>query len=227
MKKIFLLLFLSLLANNLFAQFSNYKSGTSISDKSVRYGLVLGMNSSTYDNSLYSSRIGLQAGAKAEFSLENIGHGIYLDAALLFAEKGAKLDMGVLGDVSVKAYYLELPVSIGYKYIINEKFSIFCKGGLWFEYGLTGKTSASSVFDDLVNNVYEDNTNDSEDNYSTDPFKYDIKRFDCGWAISAGAELNKKIQGTIGLEYGLTNVNKEEGLSLKNRNLYLSIAYLF
>ena len=53
------------------------------------------------------------------------GSGAYMDFAALLTLKGAKIDGGSLASIKFNPYYLEVPVRVGYKYAVNEDFSLF------------------------------------------------------------------------------------------------------
>ena len=52
-----------------------------------------------------------------------------------------------------------------------------------------------------------------------------LKRFDFGLGLKAGVEFRKKYQVAISYDFGLVEVIKEVGM--KNRNLMISLGYMF
>lgn len=61
----------------------------------------------------------------------------------------------------------------------------------------------------------------SEDIFGDDGFK----RFDFGLGLKAGVEFNKKYQVALSYDFGLIDVQKD--LGMKNRNLMISLGYMF
>lgn len=164
--------------------------------KPVRYGVMAGMNVSSITD--LDSKIGFHAGAKAEIGLPQVTNGLYLDAGALLSLKGAKN-----GDVKFHAYYLEVPVHLGYKYELNDDFALFGNAGPYIGIGLFGKTGDIKTFSDAL-----------------------LKRFDFGLGLKAGFELKKKYQVAVGYDFGLLNVAQGDG-DAKNGNFMFSLAYMF
>ena len=188
----------------------------------LKYGIVGGMNVSNYSSSLFSSKIGFHIGGKCEMDLSQLLKGTYVEGGILLSLKGAKLDWGELGKMSMNPYYLEFPISMVYKYSVNKDMKISGKLGPYFGYGLFGKQKWSEgAF---------------SDSGSADLFKGEegIKRFDTGIGLFIGAEFQDKYQIYIGNEWGLTSINKDnssEGIdlanNLKNKNFTIALSYLF
>ena len=64
------------------------------------------------------------------------------------------------------------------------------------------------------------------DSASEDIFGNDgLKRFDFGLGLKAGVEFSKKYQFAISYDFGLVEVAKD--LGMKNRNLMISLGYMF
>ena len=71
------------------------------------------------------------------------------------------------------------------------------------------------IFDEIGGNSA------SEDIFGDDG----LKRFDLGLGLKAGVEFSKKYQVAISYDFGLVEVIKEVGM--KNRNLMISLGYMF
>ncbi len=164
----------------------------------LKWGVVAGMNVSKYTITGFDSRIGFHAGVKAELGLSQDanGSGAYMDFAALLTLKGAKIDGGSLASIKFNPYYLEVPVRVGYKYAVNDDFSLFGSVGPYMAVGLFGKAKDDG-----------------------------LKRFDFGLGLKAGVEFSKKYQVAISYDFGLVEVIKEVGM--KNRNLMISLGYMF
>lgn len=183
---------------------------------------MAGMNVSKYTITGFDSRIGFHAGVKAEVGLSQDanGSGAYMDFAALLTLKGAKVDGGSLASITFNPYYLEVPVRVGYKYAVNDDFSLFGSVGPYIAVGLFGKAKAK------VDGDYFDFDEIGGNSASEDIFGDDgLKRFDLGLGLKAGVEFSKKYQVAISYDFGLVEVIKEVGM--KNRNLMISLGYMF
>ena len=209
----------------------------------LKWKVVGGMNISTM--SFFDSKAGFHLGTKAQLDLPQVIDGMYVNAGALFSQKGAKLDMGDMGYEKINAYYLEIPIHVGYKYDINDNFSVFGEAGPYFAVGLGGKTKTEEL-------VYDNSSWNPEhfEKVRKETYEYDtfgnggLKRFDLGLGIHAGVEFKKKFSLSIGYDWGLLNVakNQNEGAdsdypledgeidvvtSIKNGNLSLTLGYTF
>ncbi|WP_073343796.1 porin family protein [Bacteroides congonensis] len=186
----------------------------------LKWGVMAGMNVSKYTITGFDSRIGFHAGVKAELGLSQEASGAYMDFAALLTLKGAKIDAGSLASFKMNPYYLEVPVHIGYKYAVNDDFALFGSAGPYIAVGLFGKAKAK-VDGDLVDLGEFGGNSASEDIFGDDGFK----RFDFGLGLKAGVEFSKKYQVAISYDFGLVEVAKD--LGMKNRNLMISLGYMF
>lgn len=146
--------------------------------ENLKWGLMAGMNVSKLSSTGFDSKIGYHVGVKAELGLPQLANGVFVDAAALISAKGSKTDMGDLGSQKINATYLDIPIHIGYKYAVNEKFNIFGSFGPYAAIGLFGKTKVEELDysdeGDLINVSEKYNT------FGNDGFK----RFDFGWAFA-------------------------------------------
>lgn len=183
----------------------------------LRWGVAAGMNVSNLKVSGFDSRIGFHAGAKAELGLPQVTEGAYLDFGALLSLKGAKVDGGSLGSIKMNPCYLEIPIHIGYKYAVNDNFTLFANAGPYFGIGLFGKLKTTGS----IKNELESLAGKSSENiFGDDGFK----RFDFGLGLKAGMEFSKKYQLSIGYDFGLTETSDA---GTKNRNLMISLGLMF
>lgn len=190
----------------------------------LKWGVMAGMNVSKYTITGFDSRIGFHAGVKAEVGLSQNanGSGAYMDFAALLTLKGAKVDGGSLASITFNPYYLEVPVRVGYKYAVNDDFSLFGSVGPYIAVGLFGKAKAKVDGDYLDVDFDEIGGNSASENI----FGEDrLKRFDFGLGLKAGVEFSQKYQVAISYDFGLVEVIKD--LGMKNRNLMISLGYMF
>ena len=186
----------------------------------LKWGVMAGMNVSKYSITGFDSRIGFHAGVKAELGLSQEASGAYMDFAALLTLKGAKIDGGSIASIKFNPYYLEVPVHVGYKYAVNDDFALFGNVGPYIAVGLFGKAKAK--VDGNIADLGELGTNSaSEDIFGDDG----LKRFDFGLGLKAGVEFSKKYQLAISYDFGLVEVAKD--LGMKNRNLMISLGYMF
>lgn len=188
----------------------------SVNAQSLRWGVVAGMNVSNYDfavSDVFDPRVGFHAGVKGEWVFSQKVPGLYLDFGALLTTKGGKMDAeiedtGEPTTLKLQPYYLEIPVHVGYKHAFTDKFAIFGNVGPYFGIGLFGKMKAAG---------------ESIDYFGDGAFD----RFDFGLGLKAGVEFSQKYQLSIGYDWGLVNVIDAEGLDWKNKNLMISLGYLF
>lgn len=186
----------------------------------LKWGVMAGMNVSKYTITGFDNRIGFHAGVKAELGLSQEASGAYMDFAALLTLKGAKIDGGSIASIKFNPYYLEVPVHVGYKYAVNDDFALFGSVGPYIAVGLFGKAKAK--VDGNIADLGELGTNSASENIFGDD---GLKRFDFGLGLKAGVEFSKKYQVAISYDFGLVEVAKN--LGMKNRNLMLSLGYMF
>ena len=186
----------------------------------LKWGVMAGMNVSKYTFTGFDNRVGFHAGVKAELGLSQEASGAYMDFAALLTLKGAKIDGGSLASIKFNPYYLEVPVRVGYKYAVNDYFSLFGSVSPYMAVGLFGKAKLK-VDGDIADIAELGGNSMSEDIFGDDG----LKRFDFGLGLKAGVEFSKKYQVAISYDFGLVEVIKEVGM--KNRNLMISLGYMF
>lgn len=186
----------------------------------LKWGVMAGMNVSKYTFTGFDNRVGFHAGVKAELGLSQEASGAYMDFAALLTLKGAKIDGGSIATVKFNPYYLEIPVHVGYKYAVNEDFALFGSVGPYLAVGLFGKAKLK-VDGDIADIAELGDNSMSEDIFGDDG----LKRFDFGLGLKAGVEFSKKYQIAISYDFGLVEVAKD--LGMKNRNLMISLGYMF
>ncbi|MEE1546236.1 MAG: porin family protein [Prevotella pectinovora] len=221
MKKIFLFVICALMSVCTFAQ------------SKINWEGQAGLNISKYNTVLYGSNMGFHVGVRGQMDVPSLFNGAYINAGALFSLKGASIDMGELADGKSSAYYLDIPVHLGYKHTVNDNFSVFGEFGPYFAFGLFGKTDSNTIdYDDDYEQVSSYESHNTFDEF---------KRFDFGLGIRLGVEFRQKYTFSIGYDFGLANTwnknwEKEESEyddeinlveDVKNRNLTISIGYKF
>ncbi len=176
--------------------------------------IVAGINLS--DMSELDSKIGFHIGARGEIMLPSVCNGFYANGAALITLKGAEKDYGRELDFNCNAYYLEIPIHAGYKYVLDDDLAFFGEFGPYFSIGLFGKSKLAT----------------EDESIKVDTFSEDggVKRFDFGLGFRLGTEINKHFTASVGYDFGLVDVaddEYDESPSIKNSNLYVSFGYKF
>ena len=169
-------------------------------------------------------------GVKAEMALPQVAEGVYLEFGGLLTSKGAKFNYGSLVNLKLNPYYLEIPVHMGYKYVINENFAVFGNAGPYAAIGVFGKIKAKADLSSAGGNIdWEEwgiDPSDLKGEGSENIFGKDkMKRFDLGLGIKTGVEFNQKYQVAISYDWGLLETIDDS--DWKNRNLMISFSYMF
>ena len=188
----------------------------SVGAQEFKWGVTGGLNISSPTD--YDSQVGYNAGVKGEYSFKK-GKGFYLDFGVLLSKKGWKskwyYDMESTNNMRWKAdsHYLNIPIQLGYKIPVGSKCSLFTGVGPYFGVGLFGKykfisenkeeTLAKNVFDDYIN------------------------RFDWGIGAKIVVECMRYLQLSIGYDWGLKKIRQDKLNDNKNRNLNVSMTFLF
>ena len=106
----------------------------------IKFGVTAGLNVSNLTD--LNSKASFHAGIKAE---KLITENVYIEGAILYSAKGAKLDFGDLGSNKINANYIEVPVHVGYKYNINPDLALMGSFGPYFAYGVGGKMKVTEL----------------------------------------------------------------------------------
>ena len=181
----------------------------------VRFGVTGGMNvTGITDLGDTESRIGFNLGLRGEY---NFSKNVYVNAGLLWSMKGAKYDAeiaGYKGTFKVNPSYLEIPIAVGGRYFISDGLSIFAETGPYFAVGVCGKSKT----DVKIGNI---KSTEKVDFFGDDGSG--AKRFDAGWGLRAGVEVNK-FQVHLGYEHGFVNIFDDD---CKNWNFNVGVSYMF
>ena len=180
-------------------------------EKKATFGIKAGVNISNigstdekeFDNT--KSNAGFHAGVTLDYAFTPQW---YLLTGLEYSVKGVTIEMGSgYYDWDVSAAYLQIPVSAGYKFRINDDFAVLVNMGSYFAYGIHGKAKAGSREDDTFSDDW-------------------LKNFDCGLLFGGSLEW-KQLCFRLGGEIGLVNVMQPSNSKAENRNFTLSVGYKF
>lgn len=194
-----------------FAQFETNRGRSRYNrdDTERYYGLRLGMNvaSTSSESNAFDTnpRTGLVIGFAYGMQLSK-HHPLWLEASLLYSEKGGKTHQD--GDkVTYRLGYLQLPIVA--KYGINMDDDLYLQPffGGYLSVGITGKMKnygtreSESVFDNM-------------------------KRFDGGLRAGCGLEY-KMMYVEVGYDLGIANIAKDEFDNTKTRCFFVNLGINF
>ena len=101
---------------------------------------------------------------------------------------------------------------VSYRYDFGDAAQLQFNVGPYFAYGIGGK--------------YKEEEGDEE--YSSDFFDEDTKKFDMGLQVGGGVTISKHYYIGAAFEWGFTNLWKDaDDESLKTRNFMINIGYTF
>lgn len=178
------------------------------------WGITGGLNVSSLNGDVYKPKAGFNVGAKAEYE---IAAPFFAEASAVLSGKGFKIDDDVLNyainrdpddKAKVDMWYLHIPVNFGYKFDINDNFTVAPKAGVFVDLGLWGS-------DDGDNNPFTDYDDMNLDNFN---------RFDFGFGLGANLWAAKHFEVSTGYEFGMVKAYKKDS---NTRNWYLNLAFLF
>lgn len=189
-------------------------AAVTVSAQDLRWGATGALNFSWAHSSVNSSDcyIGFHAGVKAELDFsEIITDGFYLDGKLLYTLKG-----GDWAGFHQNLGYLELPVTLGYRYPVGGDVALIAGLGPYFGLGIIGKNVVS----------------EGDTKIKTDLFGESYKRFDFGLNYQLGVELWDEWQIFLGFEHSLLNIVKshydgDNEAKIRPLNFYVGTAFMF
>lgn len=219
--KVFLVVCLLGMAATASAQFTNSKgSGSNSSDTEGWQGLRVSYHpmSMMPDGGDNVGLTGFSAGYVKGFSLsQNVPIFIEAGANILWISKDLSDDIDFDFDEDIDAsakmniFSLDIPVNFGYKYAVNEKFSIYPYIGVNFRINAIGKIKLEAEYDG-------DSASESLDLFSKDDMGEAWKRFQAGWQIGVAFNINKfTIAGSYGQDF--TEISKKVKLSMPSITL--------
>lgn len=181
----------------------------------VSWNAKAGINMSKVTNQSNSDmKVGYQFGAGMDYYF-NKHWGV--QSSLLLITKGYKRDYSLILKEEKVNYsandnrvYLELPISLAYKFSISEDFKLVINGGGYISYGIAGK---------YINNV----KGYPESRIKENTFSSGTEKFDAG--LTAGSTLEYLDKYTLGLivDMGL----KDSMGNSKNRTYGVNLGYTF
>ncbi|WP_078736755.1 outer membrane beta-barrel protein [Porphyromonas circumdentaria] len=140
---------------------------------------------------------------------------MYVAPGLAYSVKGFK--SSVLGTTTVRLssriHYLEVPINVGYRIDLGNKFNVSVEVGPYVAFGLFGSATRK------VGSVKTSNSLFQEDGT--------ISRFDMGVGASVALDYDR-YYATFGYERGLLNMSTESSaVTLNNLNYIMGIGFRF
>jgi hypothetical protein len=212
--KLILIVVVLTMTTESFAQKFGIKAGLNLSN------VLIKDNYDTYSDNL-KMHPGFHIGATAEFPFSEM---MSFETGLLLTTKGYKYNESEADyeySEKASAYYLDIPITAKASFNVGGP-KIYGLLGPYVGIGLTGKYKSEG-------NYYGQTFSETEDiKWGSDPDVDHLKRLDFGLLGGVGAEISSfKVELTYGL--GLANISSytEDGTTLKNRVLSLSVGYIF
>ncbi|MDD4636248.1 MAG: porin family protein [Bacteroidales bacterium] len=146
----------------------------------------------------------------------------YLQPGLMFVPKGYESYRRQSSDTTfnykLRAYYLEIPLTVAYKYPINRNVRLFADAGAYFSIGLFGKIREDDVVWEKVMDTFG--------NYKNQDMEQ-LQSYDMGWQLGGGVELYDRVRLRVGYERGFLQTIKNFDSSQQNTMWSLSVGYYF
>ena len=157
-----------------------------------------------------SSKIGFHVGVRANKEFPSVAKGFYGNVGAFISAKGFTLDYALI-ETDASAYYLDIPVHVGYKKALNDKFALFGEAGPYLSYGLGGTAKVTTTIPNLLGGGIQTTTESSGFFKTTDRFAY-------GVGVRVGMEFKQKYTASIAYDNSLSN---------DFNNLMLTVGYKF
>jgi len=168
---------------------------------------------------------GFHIGAIVDIPLSKL---LSIETGLLFSKKGSQFEQtdSFSGQTfTVKAEintsYIDLPISLRVNIPVGTPI-IFISFGPYIGYGLSGKMKTELYFNGQTEK------NEEKIDWGSNPDDDFLKRFDFGIVPAAGIEF-KSFSLSFSYWLGLVNISSftDDGASIKNQNMEISVAYIF
>ena len=151
------------------------------------------------------SKIGFHVGVRANKEFSSVTKGFYGNVGALISAKGGS-SIGYLGTYTkISAYYLDIPVHVGYKKNLNDKFALFGEAGPYLGCGLWGTEKTTTSLEGKAETTTED-------------FFESAPRLAYGLGVRVGMEFKQKYTASIAYDHSL---------SLDFNTLMLTVGYKF
>lgn len=193
----------------------------------LSFNAKVGMNLSSHigSNSDYAKfKPGFRAGVGLEYQFTDI---VSLQPSLFFSQKGAKISeheisTGVLKEKTkqlVNQLYLEIPVNVQFRFEVADNINVLFATGPYFACGVGGKMR-TEIKASVAGKAQDTTT--KTDTFGDKGLNYN--RFDAGWDVGVGVEINRIIVG-LDTQFGFCTIKGED--TPHNANIGISLGYNF
>lgn len=226
MKKLFVFAAVALFCSAMNAQIVTATSYTK-AKKDIRWYVKAGLNFSEFSGDMFEDGItGYNIGIGFDSPIGESG--LFWSSGLSLATKGGKTswreDDDEYGEVKLNSNKLEIPLTIGYRYKIDQDWAVDIRFGGFVNYDLWGKLKYEEV-DGNYTDSEEYDLGEIEEFFEYDA---DYTRLGAGLLIGVGGWW-QKLNFSITYEIGLINQFDSDyyDAKMKERNLMISVAYAF
>lgn len=173
----------------------------------LRWGVEAGLNINMPSDC--DTRAGFFAGFKGDISFNPGYKGWFMDYALNLSY----IPFGEFdGQHTANPYYLNIPVTAGYRFAIAKDLKLFASGGLFGNIGLFGKGTTKFTGTKEKTGLFD---KDAED----------FNRFNWGVMVKTGIEFKSRYQLSVSYSHGLNDVSSHGFNHISN--LSVGLGYMF
>lgn len=195
---------------------------TLVTYSQTSFNVKAGLNLSSFmgsDAEGSKMKPGIRVGLGMEHQFSSL---FSIQPSLFLSQKGSKASedftlggTSLKGDVTVNEMYLELPVNAQLKFKVDDKTNFIIATGPYIACGVGGKTTVKL-------SSGSNNAKDKLDTFSDSGMDY--RRFDIGWNIGLGLDINHFL---VGLDSQLGFTDLVEYASMRNVNVGIYVGYRF
>lgn len=200
---------------------------TAVNAQGIKWGVKGGLNVSSlgdyeyyvipYEDVELDNKLGLYAGIFTQiYFTQKLG----IETGLYYSMLGGKdkeNDYDEQYKVTANPAYLQLPVTVIYKFNLPAGFSVYPSVGVYAGYGLSGKLKNSGTI------------GTTDISHKEDYFDSFARKFDFGATVGVNFEYRKFLLGAA-YDRGLIRVNKDKvpyGDNAYNSNFRITLGYIF
>jgi hypothetical protein len=215
-------------------------SGLIVSAQEFKVGVKAGFNASNFsgledpkeEGVKYTNNYkpGFHIGVAAQYLFTSQ---LGIETGLYYSQIGAKEEQSVSGGGLFFKYtetsnpsYLQLPISLLYKFELGTDLYLYPSAGIYLGYGLGGKAKYKLDTNIPLYDLELDFAEGEADFFGENSL---ANRFDFGATFGLNLQYSNYVFG-LGYDLGLTKINKEKTLNgndFKNVNVKVSLAYFF
>lgn len=198
-----------------------FASTTLAATENLKYGVEAGVNFSRIKSYDFQTITAFRVGAHANYKLPSasIHNNLYFSTGLYLVKKGAKSTDYI--ETHIDAYYIEIPIHMGFKQHLSSDFSLFEEIGPYAAIGTFGKIEKADYTDDA--GVFFKGGEEATFDH--------LKRLDAGIGLKIGIVYNDMLQLTAGVDWGVMKTTKSsEFINLskgQNFSSYMAIGLIF